>query len=84
MYFFLLFQWPCPWHMEFSGPGIESEPQDAAENYEAAEAMLGPLTHSSGPGIKPAPSTGIQATAVGFLTHCAAAGTPIHMCFVTP
>ena len=43
----------------------------------AAVATWDPLTPCAGLGVKPVPLQQPQAAAVGFLTHCATAGTPI-------
>ena len=43
------------WHMEVSGSGFESEPQDLNMTYPLAVATWDPLTHSARPGIEPVP-----------------------------
>ena len=46
----------------------------AAVTYTTAAATPDPLTHCTGPGIESVPP--LQATSVGFLTQCTAAGAP--------
>ena len=45
--------------------------------YAAATAMLDPLTHCTGPWMKPEASSETQAAAFRFLTHCTTARTPV-------
>ena len=67
----LLFFMAALWYMEGPRPGIESEPQ-------LQHQIFKPL-HQAGDGAHASAAT--QATAVGFLTHCATAGTPITVYF---
>ena len=47
-----------------------------AMTYTAAVSKLDPLTHCTGQRLNPGLSTATRAAEVGFLTHCATAGTP--------
>ena len=49
---FFFFLWPLPWHIEVSGPGIESEQQLQPGTAAVAMTALCPLTHCVRPGIK--------------------------------
>ena len=53
--------------------------QATAVTYIAVVAMPDPLTHCTGPGIEwTHASPAMRATAVGFLTYWATAGTPMY------
>jgi len=65
MYLFIHLFLASPWYMEVTRPGTESEPQ------------LQPIHSCGNAGSCTEPGSPMtQATAVGFLTHCATAGTP--------
>ena len=65
--FFFLILWPYPWHMDVPRPGIESVSQLLNLLQQARDQ-----THTSAV---------TQAAAVGSLTHCAIAGTPL-LCYL--
>ena len=75
IFFFFFFLRPPLWHMEVAGPGIESEPQ-LGPTPKRWQPWIHEPTAPGGELNWTCASVATQATAVGFLAHCATAGTP--------